>query len=275
MSATAYTAAPPWPSFRWLHGYRELLTTFLRRELRAKYKGSALGVLWSYLYPLFMMGVYTLVFSYLVHAVRVPHYALFVLSGLAVWTFFQGAVQLGAASIVGNGTVIKQVWFPRELVPLAVVLAQGLSSLVMFVVLIPVNIAVVPHTASTVALALPILVCLGCLAIGLSWALSTAVVFFRDVEHLLSVFFLPWFFLTPVLYGLDQIPNAETHPILIPLLRYFNPVAPYVESIRGVILQGQVPGPGLLVYVFVVGPVVALLGLWIFQRFEDQLAVEL
>ena len=275
MSATAYTAAPPWPSFRWLHGYRELLMTFLRRELRAKYKGSALGVLWSYLYPLFMMGVYTLVFSYLVHAVRVPHYALFVLSGLAVWTFFQGAVQLGAASIVGNGTVIKQVWFPRELVPLAVVLAQGLSSLVMFVVLIPVNIAVVPHTASTVALALPILVCLGCLAIGLSWALSTAVVFFRDVEHLLSVFFLPWFFLTPVLYGLDQIPNAETHPILIPLLRYFNPVAPYVESIRGVILQGQVPGPGLLVYVFVVGPVVALLGLWIFQRFEDQLAVEL
>ena len=275
MSATAYTAAPPWPTFRWLRGYRELLTTFLRRELRAKYKGSALGVLWSYLYPLFMMGVYTLVFSYLVHAVRVPHYALFVLSGLAVWTFFQGAVQLGAASIVGNGTVIKQVWFPRELVPLAVVLAQALSSGVMFVVLIPVNIAFVPHAARTVALALPIFVSLMLLTMGFAWALSTATVFFRDVEHLLSVFFLPWFFLTPVLYGLDQIPNAATHPILIPLLRYFNPATPYVESIRGVILQGQVPGPGLLVYVFVAGPAAALLGLWIFQRFDDQLAVEL
>jgi ABC-2 type transport system permease protein len=145
----------------------------------------------------------------------------------------------------------------------------------MFAVLIPVDVAVVPHAARTVALALPIFVSLACLTVGLAWALSTATVFFRDVEHLLSVFFLPWFFLTPVLYGLDQIPNAATHPILIPLLRYCNPVTPYVESIRGVILQGQVPGPGLLLYVFVVGPVAALVGLWIFQRFEDQLAVEL
>ena len=72
------------------------------------------------------------------------------------------------------------------------------------------------------------------------------------LEHLVGVLFLPWFFLTPVLYGLDQLPAAANHRWLIHLLRYGNPVTPYLEGIRGVILQGNVPGPGLLAYIFVV-----------------------
>jgi ABC-type polysaccharide/polyol phosphate export permease len=105
--------------------------------------------------------------------------------------------------------------------------------------------------------------------------LSVANVFFRDVEHLLAVAFLPWFFLTPVLYGLDQFSVASSHRWLILLLRYGNPVTPYVESVRAVVLQHTVPGLPLLVYVFVVGPVVALLGLWVMQRYEDRIAIEL
>jgi len=112
------------------------------------------------------------------------------------------------------------------------------------------------------------------LALGIGWLVATATVFFRDVEHLVAVLFLPWFFLTPILYALDTLPRASAHHWLIELLRYGNPVTPYVEGIRGVLVQGNIPGASLLVYIFVVGPLVAAIGLWVIQRFEGRFAVE-
>src|SRR2546427_296287 len=137
------------------------------------------------------------------------------------------------------------------------------SALVIVVVVVPFAIYLVPENARTVALVVPFFLALVCLALGLSWMLSVANVFFRDIEHLLTVLFLPWFFLTPVLYGLDQLPAAASHPTLINLLRYGNPATPYVEGIRAVVLEATVPGPAILVYIFVVGPLVGLLGLWV------------
>ena len=155
-------------------------------------------------------------------------------------------------------------------------LAQTVTIAVMLAILIPVALIVEPANARTVAArrsrSSPRLICL---VLGLPWIFSVANVFFRDVEHLLAVIFLPWFFLTPVLYGLDQFSAASSHRWLILVMRYGNPVTPYVESVRAVVLQHMVPGVPLLVYVFVVGPVVALLGLWVMQRYEDRLAIEL
>lgn len=275
VSVTVEQSAQSWPRFGWIREYSELLLTLLRRELRVKYKGSSLGILWSYLYPLAMVGVYTLVFSVLWHAVRgVAHYPLFVLVGIAVWTFFQAAVQLASASVVANAHLIRNVRFPREVIPAAVVLSQAVASVVMFAVLVPVSLVIVPHALRTAALTIPIFLALLLLTLGIGWLAATATVFFRDVEHLLAVLFLPWFFLTPVLYSLDTLPRAANHPWLIHLLRYGNPVTPYIEAFRGALVQGQVAGPSLLIYVFVAGPVMALLGLWCIQRFEDRFAVE-
>ncbi len=278
MAVNTATATRPalLPSFTRLSGYRELLWTLIRREIRVRYKGSALGLVWSLVYPLSMMLVYVLLFSVLWKAARnIPHYPLFVLVGLAVWGFFQSSVQLGSGSLRANADLIKKVWFPRELIPAASVLAQTTSALVMFAILIPIDIAIVPSTARYVPLALPFFAGLLCLALGLAWLFSVANVFYRDVEHLLAVLFLPWFFLTPILYGLDQLPAASDHPWLIDLLRYGNPVTPYVEGIRAVLLQATVPGPGVLLYIFLVGPAFALVGLSVVQRYEDTLAVEL
>jgi ABC-type polysaccharide/polyol phosphate export permease len=275
VDATVRPKALALPRFAWIRDYSELLLTLLRRELRVKYKSSSLGILWSYLYPLAMVGVYTLVFSVLWHAVNgIPHYPLFVLVGIAVWTFFQAAVQLASASVVANAHLIRNVSFPREVIPAAVVLSQALASVVMFVVLVPVALVVVPHAARTAVLTVPIFLAFLLLTLGIGWLAATATVFFRDVEHLLAVLFLPWFFLTPVLYSLDTLPRAAHHPWLIHLLRYGNPVTPYIEAFRGALVQGQVAGASLLVYVFVAGPVVALVGLWCVQRFEDRFAVE-
>jgi lipopolysaccharide transport system permease protein len=264
------------PRFDWLTGYGELLRTLLQREIRVRYKGSALGLLWSLVYPLVMVAVYTLVFSVLWKSARnIPHYPLFVLAGLTVWGFFQAAVQLGTGSLIGNADLVKKVWFPRELIPTASVLAQITSALVMLAILIPADLIVAPETAKTMPLALPIFLALICLALGFAWLLSIANVFFRDVEHLLAVLFLPWFFLTPVLYGLEQLPAAAAHKWLIDVMRYANPVTPYVEGFRATLLQATVPGTTLLLYIFLVGPAFALVGLWVVQRFEDRIAVEL
>jgi homopolymeric O-antigen transport system permease protein len=276
VSANVESRAIALPNFVWIRDYSELLLTILRRELRVKYKGSSLGILWSYAYPLAMVGVYTLVFSVLWHAVKgVPHYPLFVLVGVAVWTFFQAAIQLASSSVITNAHLIRNVRFPREVIPASVVLAQAVSSLVMFAVLVPVALIVVPESARTALLTVPIFVALVLLTLGIGWLAATATVFFRDVEHLLAVLFLPWFFLTPVLYSLDTLPRAANHPWLIHLLRYGNPVTPYIEAFRGALIQGQVAGASLLVYVFVVGPVIALIGLWTVQRYEDRFAVEI
>jgi lipopolysaccharide transport system permease protein len=264
------------PTFGWTTRYSELLWTLVRRELRARFRGSALGLLWSLLYPLAMMGVYTLVFSVLWKVTgNIPHYPLFVLSGLAVWTFFQVGLQLGTTSLVANGDLIKKVWFPRELVPAAVVLAQTVSILVMLAILIPASLIVEPANLKTVALVVPFVLALICLILGFAWLLSVANTFYRDIEHLLAVIFLPWFFLTPVLYGLEQFRAAESHRWLILVMRYGNPVTPYVEGVRAVVLQASVPGPTLMLYIFLVGPLLALLGLWVMQHYEDRLAIEL
>jgi ABC-2 type transport system permease protein len=264
------------PRFGWLAGYGELLRTLVRREVRVRYKGSALGLVWSLAYPLAMMAVYTLVFSVLwKSAGDIPHYPLFVLAGLAVWGFFQAGVQVGTGSLIANSDLIKKVWFPRELVVTAAVLAQTVSIGVILIVLVPLDLIIVPKTARTMALAVPMLAALLCLTLGFAWVTSTANVFFRDVEHLLAILFLPWFFLTPVLYSLTLLPAAVQHPWLIHLLRYGNPVTPYVEGLRGVLLEGVVPGATLLAYIFVVGPSLAVVGLWLIQRYEDRLAIEL
>ncbi len=276
MAVNVGTRKAALPSLGWLTGYTELLRTMFLREVRARYKRSALGLVWSLVYPVTMMGVYTLIFAVLWKTTNgIPHYPLFVLSGLAVWGFFQAAVQVGTSAPLTSADLIKKVWFPRELVVAAVVLAQTISIGVMLVVLIPINLVVVPETARTVALAIPILAALVCLTLGFGWMLSVLNVFFRDVEHLLAVLFLPWFFLTPVLYALEQLPGAASHPWVIHLLRYGNPVTPYVEGMRAVILEGVVPGASLLVYIFTVGPALALVGLWVVQRYADRLAIEL
>jgi ABC-2 type transport system permease protein len=264
------------PRLDWLTGYGELLKTLLRREIRMRYKGSALGLAWSLVYPLVMMGVYTLVFSVLWRtAGNIPHYPLFVLAGLAAWGFFQAGVQLGTNSLVANADLVKKVWFPRELIPAASVLAQLTAAAVMFAILVPASLIVVPETGRTIVLAVPIFAALVCLTLGFAWLLSIVNVFFRDIEHLLAVLFLPWFFLTPVLYSLEQLPAAADHQWLIYLMRYGNPVTPYVEGFRATLLQDTIPGATLLVYIFMVGPALALLGLWVVQRYEDRLAVEL
>jgi lipopolysaccharide transport system permease protein len=259
----------------WLSTHHELLASLLRREVRQRYKGSALGIVWSYLQPLLMAGIYSLLFSVLWRSNTVKHYPVFVLCGLAAFAFFQSAVMGGTTSIVDNASLVKKIWFPREIVVVSSVLSNALAAVVMFALVVPAGIYFTPSAIKTSWILIPVFALFILLACGISLLFATANVYYRDVAHLVGVIFLPWYFLTPVLYSFSALPGAKHHQDLITLLRYGNPVAPYVEVIRGAVLDGAFPSLIEAVYVVLVGPAVFALGLWVFQRREDTFAMEL
>ena len=255
--------------------YPDLFGNLFRRELNVRYRGSVLGLGWTFVNPIALMAVYTLVFSVLWRSTTVPHFALFVISGLAIWTFFSSSISMASSSLLGHANLLKQVKFPRQLLPLAVVGANLVTYVLMVVIVAVINLIVIPETRSTMWAVIPLSLPLIALASGLAIVFSSLTVIFRDIEHLLMTVLLPWFFLTPVLYELSQLPGVKDHHVAELVLRWGNFVTPFVETIRGPLFHGSYPGFGEIAYVVVAGLASLLLGAFVFRRLDDQLAIEL
>lgn len=258
-----------------LFRYRDLFLNLFRRELRVKYRGSVLGLAWTLINPIVLMGVYTIVFSVLWKAVDIDHYPLFVLSGLLAWIFFQGALQMSCTSLLSQASLVKQVQFPRQLLPVSVVATNLVTMLVMLSIVLPLNLIVIPETRTTFWVAIPLLVPLAALVTGLAILVASATVMFRDVEHLIATVLLPWFILTPIFYSFDRLPGISAHSAIGHLLYYGNFVAPFVEAIRDPLFFGQWPHLGDVVYVFGAATVSLLVAALFFRRIDDQLAAQL
>lgn len=258
-----------------LFRYRELFANLFRRDLQAKYRASALGVAWTLVNPLILMGIYVLVFSLLWRAVDVPHYPLFVLAGLSVWVFFTGSLQLASSSLLESAPLIKKVRFPRQLVALSAVATQVISFAVMLAILVVSCAIVIPESRDTVWLAPPLAVLVVALVAGVALAVAAANVVYRDVEHIVSALLLPWFFLTPIIVPLDKLPGAEErYHTLVQVLRYANFVTPPIDAVREPLL-GRAPSVVDIVYLAVAALVALVVGAWVFGRVDDRIAVEL
>ena len=256
--------------------YRELFGSLFRRDLRARYKGSVLGVAWSLANPLVLMGVYLLVFSVLWSVVKgIDHYPLYLLSGLAVWVFFATSLQSAARSMVDYSELIRKVRFPRQLVAFSTVATQLVAFVAMFGVLIVVNLIVLPRVRTEIWLAIPLAALVVGLVAGLALTIASANVVFRDVEHLVSAALLPWFFLTPVLYSFDQVKGFENHPTITAILRWGNPITPPIEALRAPLYLGRLPHWTDVLYLVGVTAAALALGAWVFSRVDDRIAVEL
>ena len=255
--------------------YPDLFLNIFRRELYGKYRGSVLGLLWTLVNPLALMAVYTLIFSVLLKAFQIEHYALFVVSGLVSWVFFQSAVQMSCSSLFAQPTLVKQVRFPRHILPLAVVGTNVVTLAAMFVVVLIPNLIVIPETRTTFWAAIPMLLPLIALASGLGVVLGYVTVVYRDVEHLVTTILLPWFFLTPILYSLDQLPGLEDNEWLADVLYYANFVTPIVESIRDPLFFGEWPALGDVVYAIAAALGALALGALAARRLDDQVPAAL
>jgi lipopolysaccharide transport system permease protein len=258
-----------------LFRYSDLFRNLFRRELRVKYRGSLLGLAWTLINPVILMIGYWLLFSILLRAVSIEHYPLFVLSGLVTWIFFQGGVQMSSSSLLGQSNLVKQVRFPRQLLPLSVVATNLVTLAVMLAVVLPINLVVVPETRSTFWATFPMLLPLIGVTSGLAIVVAAATVIFRDIEHLLTTIMLPWFILTPIFYTFDQLPGLEGNERIADAIYYGNFMAPIVEGIRDPLFFGETPALGDVVYS--AGAAVAALaaGALVFRRLDDRLAAEL
>jgi ABC-2 type transport system permease protein len=187
--------------------FRELLLNLVRRELKSRYKDSVLGFLWSFLRPLMQLLVYSIAIGvFLGSGKAIPDFGVYLFSGLLAWTLFSDILGGSTSSIVGNSGLIKKVYFPREIFPLAVVGAA------LFNVLIQASVLVVgyvitsdwpnPSGAGLLLLALFVLI-VWATALGL--LLSAVNVYLRDVQYLVEVGLLLWFWATPVVYAWSQI----------------------------------------------------------------------
>jgi ABC-type polysaccharide/polyol phosphate export permease len=253
--------------------YGFLFEQMVRRELRQRYKGSALGVLWYLVNPVVLMGAYALVFSVLLKVADIPNYPLFLICGLIVWVFFAQAMLAAAPSLVQNAALVRKVRFPREVIPASVAVVQLGTFLVMVALVLPVALAVRGNFEPELLLLPVVVLLLFGLVLGMSLGVSVLHAHFRDVEPVLTAALLPWFFATPIYLPVDDIPGVADHPLIGDLLEWANPIAPFVASVRELLYAGAAPSAGQLAYLFGVGLGALALGLVAFRRMERDLAV--
>lgn len=255
---------------------KELYLNLTLRELRSKYKRSFFGWAWSLANPLANMVVYTIVFQFFLKAKPDPGfhginvYALFLLCALLPWNFFMGSVLGSLGSLLGNAALIKKTYFPRELLPAATVGANIVSHMIEMGLLI---VALVGFGDWKVLVILPWVLLLTAItavfALGLGLALSALNVYFRDIEHFLSILFLAWFYLTPIIYPMKTIPVRYQGIVKL------NPMTDMSLTYRSVMYNGTHPGWFELGYFAVWAVVLLAVGQAVFSRLESGLAEEL
>ena len=225
--------------------YRELIENLVVRDLKVRYKNSALGFVWSLLNPLLLMLVFTLVFTIMLPNYRVPKFPVFVFTALLPWNFFSTSIASAISSITGSGHLIKKVYFPREILTIASVL----SNFANFVLALPVLflLLIIFRTPITVwILYLPLVMLVQVIfTLGISLLLATLNVFYRDTSVIMEVLIQAWFFLTPVFYPIDLLPEwSNLWGLELPIRRLtyaFNPMASIVATYRS-ILYGFIDG---------------------------------
>jgi lipopolysaccharide transport system permease protein len=215
-----------------LFQYRQLLKNLVLKDLKLKYRGSVLGFVWSMLNPLLLIGVYTVAFKYILQT-SVEGFVFYLMLGILAWTFFANASMMGAGSIVDNGGLLKSVFFPRAILPTALVF-------------LPLLLVIYRVPPAWPMLLYPVFLILQLLfTIGVVLMLATATAFFRDVRHFLEIGLLALFWLTPVVYQIDQAPGALRHIILL------TPMSPYVVAYQTIFFHRQ--WPDLLVWALAIG----------------------
>ena len=261
--------------FHELRQYQYLLRNLVVRDLKARYKSSVLGILWSILNPLFLMLVFTVVFS-VMGGNQIRQYPVFVLVGLIPWNFFSGALTSGTTSITGNSALVKKVYFPRELLPTSALLSNLVNFLFAFAVLIILlyafGIGLTIHALWVPVLLLTQLI----FTLGLCLLLGSLTVFYRDVLMILEVVVLAWFFVTPVFYSLEMFGESVTllgltfNPAQV--MRWVNPMASIIDGYRTV-LWGTYGSGGpvgmnaaYLLRTFVTSVIVLIVGYAVFVR---------
>ena len=254
-------------AFKELYDYRELLKTNVQKEIRGKYKGSFLGVLWSFLNPLLMVLVYALVFPYIMR-MNVPNYLIYLITGVIPWNFFTTCITTGCNCVWINGGIIKKVYFPREILPISVVVA-GLINFLISCVIILIFTIFGGIGISIQLLWLPLIAIIqSALSLGLLFDLSAINVYVRDIEYLVAFLLNLLFYATPILY------TASMFPSKVRWILYLNPMSSIVDAYRSIFYYKVMPNLTSLALVGILSFIILIIGYIIFRKLEKGFAEE-
>lgn len=250
-----------------LWGYRELLWILTQREIKVRYKQTALGILWAIVQPLSLMLIFTLVFSYFttINSEGLP-YPVFSYTSLLPWIFFQTAIQFGSMSVVNNSGLITKVWFPREILPFSSVFAAFVDFLIASTLLLGLMFwyQIVPSATS---LWLLILIPLQlAMTVGIALLTAALVVLFRDLKFVIPLLLQLLFYATPIIYSINIIPDRFFRLVLA------NPLTGLIDSYRRVLLLGQPPHPVYLATSTVIGLLLLVGGYWFYKKVDGGFA---
>jgi ABC-type polysaccharide/polyol phosphate export permease len=252
--------------------FKYLIYNLVARDLKVKYKGSTLGFLWSLLNPLLMLAVYTIAFKYVI-GIREPDFTPKLFCALLPWLFLNSALSMGVTSITENSNLVKKVYFPREVLPLSIVLVNLFHFVLTFLVLIPALLVVFNVKPGFSLFFLVVIIFFQTLfVLGLTLIVSALNVYYRDVKHFLEVLLMLWFWLTPIIWTIDMIVKKFPN---FTFLAYFNPFTPFVEAYRDIILGNDIPLPLHLSMVVVIGVMVFLFGGLVFHKKQRRFAEEI
>ena len=258
-------------SIRELASFSELLRSMVIRDLKLRYRNSALGFLWSLMSPLLMTLVFILVFTVLTQS-NIADYPVYLMAGLLPWLFTQGSIAGALHSVTGSSNLINKVYFPREFLPLAVVLAGFVQFSIAYALLI-IGLLIFRVELHTTIIFVPLIMLLNLVFVaGLAMVVATINVFFRDLQHLVEIGLLAWFFLTPIFYTLDIVPNTsflglDVHRWVFSL----NPMATLVTDYRYLLMEGYLPIRHTTV-TLVAAIVLFVLGWYLMRRFSHRFA---
>ena len=248
-----------------LYRYRTLLGALVLRHLSMRYRGSVLGFLWSFLNPLCLMLVYTLVFRYYIRYDK-EHYAVFLFCGLLPWLWVTSGLLEGAASIVSSGHLITKSMFPAHILPTVSVLTTGIN-FVLSLPLLFIFMVVAGMPLHATLLLLPVLVLLQLVfLLGLSLLLSALNVHYRDVQHIVGNLLTFLFFLCPILYPIDQVPERFR------FMQDLNPLASLTVCYHSLVLEGSLPPLFTVCWLLLFVVLSLLVGNMVFDRYRESFA---
>lgn len=254
--------------FKKIYNYRELLKTNVKKEIRGRYKNSFLGVLWSFLNPLLQLLVYSVIFGALL-AGGDKTYHIYICVALIPWTYFTTAITQASFTIIGNGDIIKKVYFPREILPISVVTSGAVN----FVISTLIILAFVIFSGVGLSWYLVfypfILLIQYVLLLGIGFIVSSVTVYFRDLEHIIGVILMAAFYGTPIVYRLSDLPAN------LQVIMQLNPMTHLINAYRDIFYYHQMPNMKILLVLLGGSVALTIIGYFIFKKLQKGFAEEL
>ncbi|CAJ1317918.1 ABC transporter permease [Paenibacillus nuruki] len=246
--------------------YYYLLKQLVKRDIASRYKGSFLGIMWSFIIPVLMLVVYTFVFSVVfkgrwsAQSDNHLEFAMIIFSGITVFNFFSEVINRSPSLIIGNSNYVKKIVFPLELLSVSAILTAMVHAAISFAILLMGLIFFGQGIHYTIIFLPLVLLPIVLITLGASWFLSSLGVYIRDINHIIGVMTSALMFLSPIFYSVDSVPEK------LKGLYDLNPLSHTVEDMRNIIIWGRVPDFSWIIIGTVIGIITSILGYYWFKK---------